>query len=47
VAPWLILTIGGVYVYVAADLWLTNQNGLALTFLGYALGNVGLFMAAK
>lgn len=46
-APWLILATGLVYAYVAAELYWTGKNGMALTFLGYFLGNVGLYMAAK
>ncbi len=46
-APWLILLIGVVYLYVAADLFYTGKHGLSLCFIGYALGNVGLYLAAK
>lgn len=46
-ASWLIAVIGGVYLVVAADLIRKGQVGLGIAFLGYALGNVGLFMEAK
>lgn len=43
----LIAFIGVVYLAVAADLFLKSNIGLAVAFLGYALGNVGLYIAAK
>ena len=43
----LILFVGLIYLVVAVDLFITNKSGLALAFLGYALANVGLWMAAK
>lgn len=46
-APWLIIVIGGVYLWIAADLWWHGQGWMGLTFVGYALGNLGLAMAAK
>ncbi len=46
-APWLTLVIGAVYLIVAADYWHTQQPGLGLAFIGYAIGNVGLFLASK
>ena len=45
-ASWLIATIGVVYLVVAADLLIKGQTGLGIAFLGYALGNVGLYMEA-
>ena len=45
-ASWLIATIGFVYLLVAFDLFVKGQVGLAIAFLGYALGNVGLYMEA-
>ena len=45
-ASWLIATIGFVYLLVAFDLFVKGQVGLANAFLGYALGNVGLYMEA-
>jgi len=43
----LILFVGGVYLYVAADQFAKNNPGLAIAFFGYALSNVGLFYAAR
>lgn len=46
-APWLILLIGVVYLVVAADLFNAGKTGLSLAFIGYAIGNVGLYLASK
>ena len=47
VAAWLIAGIGVVYLVVAIQLLLEGKVGLGVAFLGYSLGNVGLFLAAK
>jgi len=46
-ASWLIAGIGVVYTIVAAQLLLAGKTGLGIAFVGYALGNVGLYMEAK
>ena len=46
-SSWLIIVIGVVYVVVAFDLLRKGQTGLGIAFLGYALGNVGLFLEAR
>ena len=46
-SSWLIAVIGVVYLFVAVDLYIKGQLGLSIAFLGYSLGNVGLFMEAK
>lgn len=46
-ATWLIIAVGVVYAYVAADLYWTGKDGLSLAFAGYALANIGLAMAAR
>ncbi len=46
-AGWLILLIGLVYVVVALDLMAHGKVGLSIAFIGYALGNVGLWIAQK
>ena len=43
----LIAVIGVVYLVVAGSLFMEGKTGLAVAFLGYALGNVGLFMEAR
>jgi hypothetical protein len=47
VAAWLIAGIGVVYLVVALQLLLEGKVGLGVAFLGYSLGNVGLYIAAK
>lgn len=46
-ASWLIAMIGVVYTIVAIQLLVTGKVGLGIAFIGYALGNVGLFMEAR
>lgn len=46
-SAWLIAFIGIVYAIVAIDLFLKGNIGLAIAFVGYSLGNVGLFIVAK
>jgi hypothetical protein len=46
-SQWLISTIGFVYLIVAISLWFEGKQGLAIAFLGYSIGNVGLYLAAK
>ncbi len=46
-ASWLIAMIGVVYTIVAAHLLVTGKTGLGIAFIGYAIGNVGLYMEAK
>ena len=46
-SQWLIAFIGFVYLIVAIFLWLEGKQGLAIAFLGYSIGNVGLYIAAK
>ena len=45
-ASWLIAIIGVVYLIVAINLLVTGKTGLGIAFIGYALGNVGLYMEA-
>ena len=47
VAAWLIAGIGIVYLIVAVDLFIRGNWGLGIAFLGYSLGNVGLYMEAR
>jgi hypothetical protein len=46
-SPWLILAIGVVYCIVSFDLFCAGKTGLSIAFAGYAIGNVGLWMAAR
>ncbi len=47
VRAWLIAFIGVVYLVVAVDLLVKGNIGLGIAFIGYSLGNVGLYLAAK
>jgi hypothetical protein len=46
-SAWLIAGIGLVYFYIGCDLLFKGNTGLAISFFGYALGNVGLYIVAK
>lgn len=41
---WLIAFIGLVYTAVAIKFFMDGQTGMGISFIGYALGNVGLVM---
>lgn len=45
-SSWLIATIGFVYLYIGFDLIIKGQVGMGIAYLGYSLGNVGLYMEA-
>jgi hypothetical protein len=47
VSSYLIAIIGFVYLAVAIDLFLKGQTGLSISFVGYALGNLGLWMVTR
>lgn len=46
-SAWLIAFVGCIYFYIACSLFVKGDVGLAISFLGYCLGNVGLYMVAK
>ena len=46
-ASWLIAAVGFIYLWTAGALWVEGKQGLSIAFIGYALGNVGLYMEAK
>jgi len=43
-SSWLILAIAVVYLVVAVDFLIQGQAGLAVTFVGFCLGNLGLYL---
>jgi hypothetical protein len=45
-SAWLIAIVGVVYAVVAVELLLKGNTGLGIAFIGYSLGNVGLYMEA-
>jgi hypothetical protein len=46
-SSWLIVLTGCIYAYIAIDQYIKGNAGMAVTYFGYALGNVGLYMMAK
>lgn len=46
-SAWLIAVVGIVYTVVAIDLLMKGSMGLGIAFVGYALGNVGLYLEAS
>ena len=46
-SAWLIAVVGIVYTVVAVDLLIKGNVGLGIAFVGYALGNVGLYLEAS
>ena len=47
VAAPMIALVGIVYAVVAVDLLRAGNIGLGIAFVGYCLGNVGLYLAAR
>lgn len=45
--PWLIIVVGLIYAYIAAESASKGDTSLAIIFAGYAFSNVGLWMAAR
>jgi hypothetical protein len=43
----LIAIIGVVYAVVAADLLWRGNIGLGIAFIGYSIGNAGIYLATK
>jgi hypothetical protein len=46
-SSWLIIVTGLIYAYISVEQLAKGNTGLAVTYFGYALGNVGLYMMAK
>lgn len=46
-SAWLIGVIGVVYFVIGCDLIAKGQIGLGISFYGYSLGNVGLFLVTR
>lgn len=45
-SAWLIAIIGCVYLYISIEQGIKGNMGMAVTYFGYALGNVGLYLLA-
>ncbi len=46
-SAWMIASVGLVYIVVAVNLYMTGRVGLAIMFLGYAIGNFGLYLDTR
>lgn len=44
---WLVATVGVIYFCTAIDSFFKGNMGLAVAFLGYSIGSVGLWMQTK
>lgn len=44
---WLIVLVGAIYAYIAAESVSKGDTALAIVFAGYAFSNIGLWMAAR
>jgi len=44
VSPWLIIVTGLIYLTISVEQLAKGQTGLGVMYLGYAIGNVGLYM---
>jgi hypothetical protein len=45
-SSWLIIVTGLIYAYISVEQGLKGNIGLAVTYFGYAFGNVGLYIMA-
>ena len=43
----LIILTGLIYLYIAIEQFMKANMGMSLTYFGYAIANVGLFMLEK
>lgn len=43
-SPWLIVVTGLIYLAISAEQLTKGHLGLGIMYLGYAIGNVGLYM---
>lgn len=46
-SPWLIAFCGCIYLYISIEQTIKGNYGMGVTYFGYALGNVGLYMLAS
>ena len=45
-SPLLIATVGVIYFCISINSFINGQMGLGISFLGYAIGSVGLYFQA-
>ena len=46
-SSWLIAVVGFVYAYIAFEQYTKGNTAMAITFGGYALSNIGLYLSAR
>jgi hypothetical protein len=46
-SSWLIIVTGLIYAFISIEQLVKGNVGLAITYFGYAFGNVGLYIIAK
>lgn len=44
---WLIVLTGLIYAYISGEQAFKGDTSMAIVYFGYALANVGLYMAVK
>lgn len=44
---WLTISIAVVYLYTAADHLVRGNYGFAVMFLGFSIGNIGVYCVSK
>lgn len=45
-SAWLMAVVAVIYAFTAYCLWMEGKPGLAVAFIGYVIGNLGLILAA-
>jgi len=45
-SSWLIVVTGLIYLYIAIEQAVKGNHGMAITYFGYAFGNIGLYLLA-
>jgi hypothetical protein len=45
-SSWLIIVTGLIYAYIAVEQGYKGNTGMAICYIGYAFGNIGLYMMA-
>ena len=46
-SSWLIIVTGLIYAYIGVEQGFKGNLPMAITYAGYALGNIGLYWMAK
>lgn len=46
-SAWLVATVGIIYFFTAIDSFYKGNMGLAVAFLGYSIGSIGLWIQTR